>query len=120
MKHEWPLLASSLVLVGLLAAGPLSAGPTPSSLAAAALAGDSIVHDDFSVTTYRPGPSAGETFVVCWTIAPKPFMPIGFVLVQVPNSSASVWIVCPRSSLGPQANVDRVSLGVKSICFKGC
>ena len=64
MKHEWPLLASSLVLVGLLVAGPLSAGPTPSSLAAAALDGDSVVHDDFSVTTYRPGTSAGETFVV--------------------------------------------------------
>ena len=36
MKQEWPLLASSLVLVGLLLTGPLSAGPTPSSLAAAA------------------------------------------------------------------------------------
>ena len=87
MKHEWPLLASSLVLVGLLVAGPLSAGPTPSSLAAAALAGDSVVHDDFSVTTYRPGTSAGETFVVFWTIAPKPFMRTGCVRVLVPSLS---------------------------------
>ena len=61
MKHEWPLLASSLVLVGLLvdhcpwANAQFFGGGT--------FAGDSIVHDDFSVTTYCRT-SAGETFVV--------------------------------------------------------
>ena len=120
MKHEWPLLASSLVLVGLLAAGPLSAGPTPSSLAAAALAGDSIVHDDFSVTTYRPGTSAGETFVVV-----------------LDHRTETIHAYRVRPGASPELerlSVDRLSGGLCpgrwqslivfrlawSVCFKGC